>query len=299
MNTESNKEKWIKMVNDTLTMGGKSKITINKYTYAIERFLNAHSNNTKISTFTEKEIIKYLKKKFIDTNLKATTYNFNLAAISYFYGLCFEKEFNKKLLPKAKLAKKLPTILDKETFINLVNNENNIEHKCWLLLGFCCGLRASEVSRIKIEDIDVNNHKLKIIGKGNKERYTILPDICINMLRQYCKYENITYKTGYLFPGCDGEIHISSRTISNYFTLYAKAINLPKNISFHTLRHSFATYYLMNGGEQFVLKDMLGHQSLATTAIYVHLANDFNNLKGINYNGKQLHCSRDISKIWK
>ena len=286
MNTEVNKQKWIKMVNDTLTMGGKSKITINKYIYAIERFLNAHGNNTKISTFTEKEIIKYLKKKFIDTNLKATTYNFNLAAISYFYGLCFEKEFNKKLLPKAKLAKKLPTILDKETFINLVNNENNIEHKCWLLLGFCCGLRASEVSRIKIEDIDVNNHKLKIIGKGMKERYTILPDICITKLREYCKINRIIYKTGYLFPGNNGGVHLCPRTISNYFTNYVKDFNLTRKISFHTLRHSFSTYFLMNGGDQFTLKDMLGHQSLTTTAIYVHLANDFNNLKGINYHEK-------------
>ena len=126
MNTEANKQKWIKMVNDTLTMGGKSKITINKYTYAIERFLNSHGNNTKISAFTEKEIIKYLKKKFIDTNLKATTYNFNLAAIFYFYNLCFEKEFNKKLLPKAKLAKKLPTILDKKLFIQMINKEYNV-----------------------------------------------------------------------------------------------------------------------------------------------------------------------------
>ena len=274
------------MVNETLTMGGKSKITITKYTYAIERFLNFHGNNTKISTFSEKEIIKYLKKKFIDTNLKATTYNFNLAAISYFYSLCFEKEFNKKLLPKAKLEKKLPQLIDKKLFVQMINNENNLEHKCWMLLGFCCGLRASEVSKIKIENIDANNHKLKVMGKGQKERYTILPDICIKLLRLYCKVKNITYKTGYLFPGCKGEIHISSKTISNYFTIYAKSNNLPKNISFHTLRHSFATYYLMNGGEQFVLKDMLGHQSLATTAIYVHLANDFNNLKGINYNEK-------------
>ena len=286
MNTEVNKQKWIKMVNDTLTMGGKSKITIDKYTYAIERFLNAHGNNTKISTFTENEIIKYLKKKFIDTNLKATTYNFNLAAISYFYLVCFEKEFNKKLLPKAKIAKKLPTIIDRDTFIKLVNNEKNIEHKCWLILGFCSGLRASEVASIKIENIDVNNHKLKIVGKGNKERFTILPDICIKLLRQYCKDKKVTYKKGHLFPGCNGEIHISPRTISNYFTIYAKENNLPKNISFHTLRHSFATYYLMNGGDQFVLKDMLGHKSLSTTAIYVHLANDFNNLKGINYHGK-------------
>ena len=284
MNTEANKQKWIKMVNDTLTMGGKSKITINKYTYTIERFLNSHGNNTKISAFTEKEIIKYLKKKFIDTNLKATTYNFNLAAIFYFYNLCFEKEFNKKLLPKAKLAKKLPTIL--ELFIQMINKEYNIEHKCWLLLGFCCGLRTIEIANIKIEDIDVNNHRLKIIGKGNKERYTILPDICITKLREYCKVKRITYKTGYLFPGNNGEIHISPRTIGNYFTNYAKEFNLQKNISFHTLRHSFATYFLMNGGDQFVLKDMLGHSSLSTTAIYVHLANDFNNLKGINYDEK-------------
>lgn len=286
MNTEVNKQKWIKKVNETLTMGGKSKITIDKYTYAIERFLNAHGNNTKISSFTEKEIIKYLKKKFIDTNLKATTYNFNLAAICYFYVVCFEKEFNSKILPKAKLAKKLPSIIEKDTFIKLINKEKNIEHKCWMILGFCSGLRASEVASIKVENIDVNNHRIKIIGKGNKERYTILPDVCINILRQYCKANKITYKTGYLFPGCAGEIHISSRTISNYFTIYMKENTLSSKISFHTLRHSFATYYLMNGGDQFILKDMLGHKSLSTTAIYVHLANDFNNLKGINYHGK-------------
>ena len=286
MNTESNKQKWIKMVNDTLIMGGKSKITIDKYTYAIERFLNAHGNNTKISSFTEKEIIKYLKKKFIDTNLMSTTYNFNLAAISYFYVVWFEKEFNSKILPKAKLEKKLPSIIEKDTFIKLINKEKNIEHKCWMILGFCSGLRASEVASIKVENIDVNNHRIKIIGKGNKERYTILPDICINILRQYCKANRITYKTGYLFPGCAGEIHISSRTISNYFTIYVKENTLSSKISFHTLRHSFATYYLMNGGDQFILKDMLGHKSLSTTAIYGHLANDFNNLKGIKYHEK-------------
>lgn len=286
MNTEANKQKWIKMVNDTLTIGGKSKETKNKYTYAIERFLNAHGNNTKISNFTEREIIKYLKKKFIDTNEKATTYNFNLAAIRYFYSLCFEREFNKKLLPTAKLEKRLPTIISKKDFIFLVNNEKILEHKCWILLGFCCGLRASEVATVKIENIDANNHKLKVMGKGKKERYTILPEICLKLLRLYCKSKRITYKSGYLFPGCNGELHISSRTISNYFTIYVKNNNLPKNISFHTLRHSFATYYLMNGGDQFILKDMLGHNSLSTTSIYIHLSNDFNNLKGINYHGK-------------
>ena len=90
-------------------------------------------------------------------------------------------------------------------------------------------------------------------------------------------------KSGYLFKGTEGNEHISKNTIGNYFTYLSKEINLEDGISFHTLRHSFATYYLMNGGDVFILKDMLGHRSLATTAIYVHLAHNFNELVGIKY----------------
>lgn len=127
---------------------------------------------------------------------------------------------------------------------------------------------------------------MKVIGKGNKERYTILPNIVIKLLRIYCLSKNIKIKSGYIFKGINGNEHISPYTIENYFTDYAASLGLEEGISFHTLRHSFATYFLMNGGNQFVLKDMLGHSSLSTTAIYVHLANDFNNLKGINYREK-------------
>lgn len=90
-------------------------------------------------------------------------------------------------------------------------------------------------------------------------------------------------KSGYLFKGTEGNEHISKNTIGNYFTNLSKELQLDDGISFHTLRHSFATYYLMNGGNAFVLKDMLGHRSLSTTAIYIHLANNFNQLEGIKY----------------
>ena len=93
-------------------------------------------------------------------------------------------------------------------------------------------------------------------------------------------------KEGYLFKGKKEREHINKRIISNYFTNLKKHRNVPNNITFHALRHSFATYYLMNNGDQFILKDLLGHNSLSTTAIYIHLAKDFNNLKGINYHEK-------------
>ena len=245
--------------------------------------MNFYSNKKDISKFKEKQIIDYLKMNYLNNCCKASTYNFNLAAIKYFYSICFNVTFNKYLLPKSKISKRLPVIIDKSIFLNMINKEHNLEHKCFLALGFCCGLRAFETASIRIENIDSKNHKLKVIGKGNKERYTILPDIVIKLLRNYYKSKNMKEKNGYLFKGTKGNEHISADTIENYFTTYANDLGIDENISYHTLRHSFSTYYLMNGGDAFILKDLLGHTSISTTSIYIHLAHDFNKLKGINY----------------
>lgn len=86
-----------------------------------------------------------------------------------------------------------------------------------------------------------------------------------------------------MFEGISGAEHISSHSIVNYFTLIKKKYNLDENISFHSLRHSFATNYLKATGDAFTLKSMLGHSSLNTTSIYIHTGRDFNNLKGVKY----------------
>ncbi|MEG1506861.1 MAG: tyrosine-type recombinase/integrase [Bacilli bacterium] len=283
MNNEKNKETWLKKIEETLELGGRSKTTIRNYKYAINHFLSDYSDKKKISDFKEEEIIKYLKKNYIDNNCSANTYNFNLSVIKFFYSVCFNKEFSKRTLPKSKIPRRLPKIVSKKNFIFIFNNDSNLEHKCWLLLSFCSGLRVEEIADLKIENIDSKNHKLRIIGKGNKERNTILPDITIKYLRLYYKSKNMKIKTGYFFKGINGNEHISKNTIGNYFTNLSNELNLEDGISFHTLRHSFATYYLMNGGNSFILKSMLGHRSLSTTAIYVHLANNFNKLEGIKY----------------
>lgn len=283
MNTEKNKEKWINMIKENLELGGRSTVTIRNYTYAITHFLNSYNNKKDISKFKEKQIIEYLKKNYLDKNTKAATYNFNLAAIKYLYLVCFNKVLSDKLLPKARIKQRLPIIISKKDFINMFNNEKNLEHKCFLILGFCCGLRTFETASIRIENIDSKNHKLKVLGKGNKERFTILPDIVIKFLRQYYKNKNMRETVGYLFKGTNGNDHLSALTVGNYFTNYANELGLDDKISYHTLRHSFATLYLMNGGDVFILKDLLGHSSLATTSIYVHLAHDFNHLKGVKY----------------
>lgn len=113
-------------------------------------------------------------------------------------------------------------------------------------------------------------HKLKALGKGNKERYTILPNITIKFLRLYCKENNI--KSCYLFLGTSNNVVMNFKTIINYFSVIKYEYSLNNNISFHSLRHSFATYYLMNGGNLLTLQSMLGHKSLNSTTIYLHIS---------------------------
>ena len=283
MNNEKNKKVWLKKCEETLRMGGRSEVTIKNYRYAIIRFLNRYDEKTNISKLTIDDIIKYFKKDFIDKGLSAATYNVNLAAVRFFYLICFDRSISKILLPNSKLRKRFPKIVTKGLFLKIINNEDNLEHKCWLLLAFCCGLRISEVATIKIENIYSKDHKLKVLGKGNKERFTILPDVVIKALRALYKEKKYTHKTGYLFKGYKNKDHINNKTIINYFTSLKKKYNLNDNITFHSLRHSFATYYLMNGGSLLALQSMLGHEHLSSTIIYIHISQNFNELEGIKY----------------
>ena len=284
---EIEKDKRIKKIIEILRIGGRSDRTILNYAHSINRFLT-YFNNKNIAKLNENDILKYMKHNYLNKNYSGTVYNMNICAIKYFYSINYNKEFNNKLLPSAKLSKKIPLTLDKETFIKILNEEKNLKHKCWLLLAYCSGLRVEEVSSIKIKDINSKEHQLKVLGKRKKERFTLLPDITIKYLRLYYKYyykKHYHYLNidDYLFRGTCSSNHINSKTITNYFTTIKKKYKLDENLTFHSLRHSFSTNFIKAGGDPFVLKSMLGHSSINTTAIYIHMGRDFNNLKGVKY----------------
>ncbi len=281
MNNETNQKLWIEKIHENLKLRGRSENTFKNYRCSLQNFFNYYNKDINIENLKEEDIIPYVNENFLKANKSKYTYNVAIASIRLFYLVCFGKTLNKLLLPSSKLPKRLPSILPKQDFITIFNNEKSLKHKCWLLLAFCSGLRVDEISKIKIKDINSEEHKLKVIGKGDKERDTILPDVTIKFLRLYYKEFNIQDK--YLFPGTKNKEYMNSKTIINYFSVVKEIHNLDENITFHSLRHSFATYYLANGGSLLALQSMLGHKSLSSTTIYVHLAFDFNNLKGINY----------------
>lgn len=280
-NTKVNQEKWLKQIYDTMMIGGKSQRTFINYKSHILRFLNFYSENTIIKKLNEKDILEYLKQEYLDKNRCNNTLNLAECSIKYLFSICFDKEINSKKLPSCKIKKRIPTILPRHTFIKIFNDEKNLKHKCWLILAFCSGLRVDEIANLKVEDLSSKEHRIKVLGKGNKERYTILPDISIKVLGLYCKLNNIT--SGFLFPGTSNRNKMNSKTIINYFSVVKDTYHLDNNITFHSLRHSFSTYYLMNGGPLLALQSMLGHKSLNTTIIYLHLCLNFKQLEGIKY----------------
>lgn len=274
-NTKANQEKWLNKIYDTLMIGGRSKKTFENYKSHINRFLKFYDEKTDIKSLNEDDILDYLKVNYLNFNRGENT--LNVAECS----ICFDKTLNKKKLPCCKVRKRMPSIISKDDFLKILNYENNLKHKCWLLLAFCSGLRVSEIVSLKVEDLSSKNHNILVkSGKGKKDRYTILPNISIKFLGLYCKKNKI--KSGYLFPGNKNSF-MNEKTIINYFSVIKDDFNLNENITFHSLRHSFATYYLSNGGSLLSLQSMLGHTNLNTTTIYLHLSQNFNNLEGIKY----------------
>ena len=282
-NTKINQQKWLQKINDTMMIGGKSKRTFNNYKSQLNKLFNYYDENTHIDKLNEDDLLDYFKLNYINRNFSSNTLNLSICSVRFLFSICFNKELNKKKLHSCKLKKRIPTIIPKSEFLTFINEESSLRHKCWLLLGFCSGLRAEEIAHLKIENINSKEHKLKILGKGNKERFTRLPDIVIKFLRLYCKKYHIIDKEGYIFK-CHKDADIpSSDTIVNYFSNLMKKYNKFGVYTFHSLRHSFATYYLQSGGSLLKLQSMLGHTNLNTTTIYLHLSHNFNELEDNRY----------------
>ena len=197
----------------TLELGGKSSKTFLNYKSHITRFLNNFADDVEINKLSEDQIANYFIRMYIQKGRCASTLNVGIASVRFFYSVCFNRKLNKDVLPSSKITKKMPTIISKQLFLKLVNEEHCLKYQCWLLLAFCCGLRAEEVATLRIENIFPEEHKLKVLGKRKKERYTILPDIVTKYLRKYCKEQRITKKQGFLFSSYDHKSPINSKSI--------------------------------------------------------------------------------------
>lgn len=267
----------LQKVKDLLLLRKCSDRTVSNYFSCINRFKNYYKRKD-LKKLNEDDILEYLKKNFINIGCSAATINVNRAAIKYYYLVNFNKSFSNVLLPQNKISSRFPKIISKQDFIKMFNSEFNLKHKLWIMLAYGSGLRISEVASLKVSDILSKEHKIRVIGKGNKERYAPLPDFTLKLLRLYWIQNKDKITNNYFFPGkykATKGTCITSFGIKEAFQKIKENNNLDNSITFHTLRHSYATEFIKNGGDIWELKNILGHSSINTTSMYLHMAENF------------------------
>jgi integrase/recombinase XerD len=152
----------------------------------------------------------------------------------------------------------------------ILSSIDNIKHRAILMLVYSAGLRVGEVVKLKPKDIDSKRMLIYIRGsKGRKDRYTILSESVLKILREYWQQ----YKPQeWLFEGAKPEKHISIRTTQKIFEHACEKAGIKKEITIHTLRHSFATHLLESGADLRYIQELLGHKHIKTTEIYTHVS---------------------------
>ncbi len=201
-----------------------------------------------------------------------TVLNQTVCALRFLYLTTLNKSWSVRHIPYAKGEKKLPVVLSQREAAKLLSVIDNMKHLTMVLLGYSGGLRISEIANIQIKDIDSERMVINIRqGKGRKDRIVPLSPTLLEIARQHWL---INRPDGFLFPGRVSSRPVSTSTIGNAVKKAAKAARIKKNVTTHTLRHSFATHHLEAGTDLRTVQMMMGHTSLKTTSIYLHVSTD-------------------------
>ncbi|MCL4131534.1 UNVERIFIED_CONTAM: hypothetical protein GTU68_024636, partial [Idotea baltica] len=170
-------------------------------------------------------------------------------------------------LPFGKKPKTLPEVLSRDEVSNLLSCITNIKHRAFLLTLYSAGLRLNEASHLKITDIDSQRMQLKVAcGKGAKERRVPLSPRLLKELREYWKEVR---SPKWLFPGKTFDVPLAPTTIQKTCKAAVRKSGILKNVTPHTLRHSYATGLLEAGVDLLTISRLLGHKSFSTTMVYL------------------------------
>ena len=252
--------------------------TIDSYGENLLKLIEGNKKN--ILLLTTDDIRNFLRN--IDTTAKTKAHYLSVYNSFYNYML-----FNKKInsnpcegIKMPKIEKKLPNYLTDEEIDKLLDirliKPIDYRNKAMLEVLYATGIRISELINLEFSQIDLNDCTIRVLGKGKKDRIVPIGNTAIHYLTLYLEeYRRFLLKTktsNYIFINKDGN-KISRQGFFKILKQIAKTSGIEKDISPHTLRHSFATHLLNNGADLRVIQELLGHENLVTTEIYSHLSN--------------------------
>lgn len=224
-----------------------------------------------VNELTADELKRYLVYCNENLHLTENSLHSRINAIKFYFEQVLKMEKFFWDIPRPKKPLLLPKVIGERELRRLFTAITNRKHKAILFTAYSAGLRVSEVVNLKITDIDSDRMQIFISrAKGKKDRYVMLSPLVLDMLRAYLKESRPRPKT-YLFEGQQPGTAYSIKSAQKIFQLAKNKAGIGRHISFHSLRHSFATHLLEKGVDVRYIKDLMGHFSIKTTEIYLHV----------------------------
>jgi len=252
---------------EDMRLNGLASTTQRSYLAAVQMLAQRYQRPP--DQLSEPEIREYFLYLAETKHLARSTINGYLHAIKFLYQKTLQRSWPVLNLVRVPRSKKLPVVLSPQEVWHLLSLLRRPTAKMSLTMMYACGLRASEATHLRPGDIDSKRMVVGVRnGKGAKDRYVPLPQRILEPLRAYWREHRSLL---WLFPSRSGQTAITTGSVRRCLkaALYESDIN--KNVSCHTLRHSYATHLLEKGVDIRVIQALLGHRSLKSTFLYLHL----------------------------
>jgi integrase/recombinase XerD len=222
--------------------------------------------------------VRDFQQHLVESGTSICTRNQTMTGVKFLFRVTLRRDDLAAEIFHLKEPVKLPLVLSRNEVKRILLMAPSLKARVMLSLAYGCGMRAGEVVRLRVGDIDGEQKIIRIVqSKGRKDRNVMLPGDVLSQLRDWWKERPTRQDQGVagpdrvIFPGYNGK-HLSPRQISRLFKQAAQAAGIPKPVTLHTLRHSFATHLLERGVDIRVIQALLGHTKLTTTARYASVA---------------------------
>ena len=221
----------------------------------------------------EADVRRYLHHRIDDCKVGAAAVKMDLAAIKFLFAQTLRRPEVVESIPWPKVPKPIPEILSPDELVRLFDHARTESMRTALETMYAAGLRVSEVCRLQVRDLDSARGVVHVrLGKGNKDRLTLLSPSLLDNLRAYWRRFR---PDSWLFPGRGGTRPIGQRAVQDGFSKAVRRAKIARAVRPHSLRHSFATHMLEAGVDIRVIQALLGHKSLATTSRYTQVRVDY------------------------
>lgn len=263
----------LQQLSDEINARGYSQRTLSAYIAANDHLIRYFDQP--ITEITDEALGAYFQYLSLEKKLSRATIALKLNAIHFLFAHVLHREFAIKVnWPKKQY--KIPELLSRTEVQAIIQHCKPEKYRVMLSILYGCGLRISELLNLKVQDIDGHRSTFKIRqGKGNKDRFVVIPPSLIQQLRRYWCHD---HPKEWLFPnGLRGDYPISNSSLRKKLKVTLKIVGISKRCSPHSFRHAYATHQLEAGMPLHQLQHQLGHSDMRTTSRYLHWLPELSN----------------------